>query len=81
MIKEESMGPPGDRLKVDATFPLRLRAARLKAGLSLEDLAQKLGAVRPLPNMRKAWLLLLLKSLNISTRSSRSRLHLVRAPP
>jgi len=39
------MGPPGDRLKVDATFPLRLRAARLKAGLSLEDLAQKLGGM------------------------------------
>jgi len=39
------MGTSNDRSKVDATFPLRLRAARLKAGLSLEDLACKLGGI------------------------------------
>ncbi len=35
----------GERIKLDPTFPVRLRAARLKAGLSLEDLAQKLGGI------------------------------------
>ncbi len=39
------MGNPGEKLKLDDTFPIRLRAARLKAGLSLEDLAQKLGGM------------------------------------
>ncbi len=39
------MGGTSDRPGLDATFPLRLRAARLKAGLSLEDLAQKLGGI------------------------------------
>jgi len=39
------MGTANDRSKVDATFPLRLRAARLKAGLSLEDLACRLGGI------------------------------------
>ncbi len=39
------MGGTSERPGLDATFPLRLRAARLKAGLSLEDLAQKLGGI------------------------------------
>ncbi|MDI6844975.1 MAG: XRE family transcriptional regulator [Candidatus Saccharicenans sp.] len=39
------MGNPGEKFKLDDTFPIRLRAARLKAGLSLEDLAQKLGGI------------------------------------
>ncbi|MCX8159927.1 MAG: XRE family transcriptional regulator [Candidatus Saccharicenans sp.] len=39
------MGGTSDRPGLDPTFPLRLRAARLKAGLSLEDLAQKLGGI------------------------------------
>lgn len=39
------MGPSRERAKVDESFPYRLRAARIKAGLSLEDLAQKLGGM------------------------------------
>lgn len=39
------MGPTSAKDRVDETFPLRLRAARLKAGLSLEDLAQRLGGM------------------------------------
>jgi len=43
--KKEAMGITSEKPGLDATFPLRLRAARLKAGLSLEDLAQKLGGI------------------------------------
>lgn len=39
------MGEASEKIRLDATFPLRLRAARLKAGLSLEDLARKLGGI------------------------------------
>ncbi len=39
------MGPPKQKGIVDESFPYRLRAARIKAGLSLEDLAKKLGGV------------------------------------
>lgn len=43
--KKEAMGNAGERPTLDPTFPIRLRAARLRAGLSLEDLAQKLGGI------------------------------------
>ena len=39
------MKPTSEKPGLDPTFPIRLRAARLKAGLSLEDLAQKLGGI------------------------------------
>jgi transcriptional regulator with XRE-family HTH domain/Zn-dependent peptidase ImmA (M78 family) len=39
------MVPPRERSNVDAGFPLRLRAARLRAGLSLGELAEKLGGI------------------------------------
>ncbi|MBC7364501.1 MAG: helix-turn-helix domain-containing protein [Candidatus Aminicenantes bacterium] len=39
------MRPTSEKPVLDSTFPIRLRAARLKAGLSLEDLAQKLGGI------------------------------------
>jgi len=39
------MTPKSEKPGLDPTFPIRLRAARLKAGLSLEDLAQKLGGI------------------------------------
>jgi len=39
------MVPPRKRARVDETFSYRLRAARIKAGLSLEDLAKKLGGL------------------------------------
>lgn len=39
------MGNISTKPELDPTFPLRLRAARLRAGLSLEDLAQKLGGI------------------------------------
>ena len=39
------MEPTSEKPGLDPTFPIRLRAARLKAGLSLEDLAQKLGGI------------------------------------
>ena len=39
------MTPTSEKPGLDPTFPIRLRAARLKAGLSLEDLAQKLGGL------------------------------------
>lgn len=39
------MGQASKKITLDPTFPIRLRAARLKAGLSLEDLAQKLGGI------------------------------------
>lgn len=43
--KEGMMGESSTKPGLDPTFPIRLRAARLKAGLSLEDLAQKLGGI------------------------------------
>ncbi|MGB9907137.1 MAG: helix-turn-helix domain-containing protein, partial [Candidatus Saccharicenans sp.] len=39
------MGDSSTKPGLDPTFPIRLRAARLRAGLSLEDLAQKLGGI------------------------------------
>lgn len=39
------MTPASEKSGLDPTFPIRLRAARLRAGLSLEDLAQKLGGI------------------------------------
>lgn len=39
------MVPPKARSEVDASFPLRLRSARLRAGLSLGELADRLGGM------------------------------------
>ncbi len=39
------MSDTSKKCKLDSSFPIRLRAARLKAGLSLEDLAQNLGGI------------------------------------
>ncbi len=44
-LKEGKMADTSEKPRLDPTFPIRLRAARLKAGLSLEDLAQKLGGI------------------------------------